>query len=147
MELTYKVINDAPSFEAFRSLLKASNLPADDLNYQKDLLVGYYEGDTLVGTGGLEIHGAYALLRSLSVKLGIRGKAVGTTITAYLLDEAKKKRLKAIYLLTETARDFFQKKGFTTVPREQVPDEVKASSEFAHVCPTSAVVMMLPINP
>jgi amino-acid N-acetyltransferase len=147
MELTYKVINDAASFEAFRSLLKASNLPADDLNYQKDLLVGYYEGDTLVGTGGLEIHGSYALLRSLSVKLGIRGKAVGTTITAYLLDEAKKKKLKAIYLLTETARDFFQKKGFTAVPREQVPDEVKASSEFAHVCPTSAVVMMLPINP
>jgi amino-acid N-acetyltransferase len=146
MELTYKVIKDAESFEAFRSLLKASNLPADDLSYQKDLLVGYYEGDTLVGTGGLEIHGAYALLRSLSVKLGIRGKAVGTTITAYLLDEAKKRKLKAIYLLTETARDFFQKKGFTDVPREHVPEEVKASSEFAHVCPTSAVVMMLPIN-
>jgi amino-acid N-acetyltransferase len=63
------------------------------------------------------------------------------------LDEAKKKKLKAIYLLTETARDFFQKKGFTAVHREQVPEEVKASSEFAHVCPTSAVVMMLPINP
>jgi amino-acid N-acetyltransferase len=146
MELTYKLISDAESFESFRSLLKASNLPADDLNFQKDLLVGYYEGDTLVGTGGLEIHGSYALLRSLSVKLGIRGKSVGTTITEYLLTEAKKKKLKAIFLLTETAHGFFQKKGFTDVPREHVPEEVKASSEFAHVCPTTAVVMMLPIH-
>jgi amino-acid N-acetyltransferase len=146
MELTYKLINDAGSFEAFRSLLKASSLPADDLNYERDLLVGYYEGDALVGTGGLEIHGSYALLRSLSVKLGIRGKAVGTTITEYLLDEAKKKKLKAIFLLTETARGFFQKKGFTEIPRESVPEEVKASSEFAHVCPSTAVVMTLVIN-
>jgi amino-acid N-acetyltransferase len=146
MELTYKLIDDEKGFEAFRALLKASSLPADDLNFKRDLLVGYYEGDVLVGTGGLEIHGNYALLRSLSVKLGIRGKAVGTTITEYLLNEAKKKKLKAIYLLTETARGFFQKKGFADVPRDSVPAEVKASSEFAHVCPTTAVVMVLPID-
>lgn len=146
MELTYKLIRDAESFEAFRSLLKASNLPADDLDYKKDLLVGYYEGDDLVGTGGLEVHGPYALLRSLSVKLGIRGKSVGTTITAFLLDEAKKQKIKSIYLLTETARGFFQKKGFTDVPRDRVPEEIKVSSEFAHVCPATAVVMVLPIN-
>lgn len=146
MELTYKLIDDTASFEAFRSLLKASSLPADDLNYKRDLLVGYYEGDSLVGTGALEIHGNYALLRSLSVKLGIRGKAVGTTITEYLLDEAKKKKLKAIYLLTETARGFFLKKGFTEVQRDEVPADVKASSEFSHVCPTTAVVMFLPIS-
>ena len=146
MELQYRLISDTESFEAFRSLLKSSNLPADDLNYKKDLLVGYYEGDSLVGTGGLEIHGNYALLRSLSVKFGIRGKAVGTTITEYLLNEARKKKLKAIYLLTETAAGFFRKKGFMDVPREEVPAEVKASSEFSQVCPTTAAVMCLPIN-
>lgn len=146
MELTYRLIDDTTSFEAFRSLLKASNLPADDLNYKRDLLVGYYEGDSLVGTGALEIHGNYALLRSLSVKLGIRGKAVGTTITEYLLNEAKKKKLKAIYLLTETARGFFLKKGFSEVSRDEVPADVKASSEFSQVCPVTAVVMYLPIS-
>lgn len=146
MELTYRLIDDIAGFEAFRSLLRASSLPADDLNYKRDLLVGYYEGDSLVGTGALEIHGNYALLRSLSVKLGIRGKAVGTTITEYLLTEARKKKLKAVYLLTETARGFFLKKGFTEVLRDDVPAEVKASSEFSHVCPVTAVVMVLPIG-
>src|SRR5688572_3349279 len=143
MELTYRLIQDANSFEAFRSLLKSSGLPADDLDFKKDLLVGYYEGDELVGTGGLEIYGPYALLRSLSVKFGIRGKSVGTTITEYLLQEAKKRNLKSIYLLTETAQGFFLKKGFKAIARDAVPPQVKVSSEFSHVCPTSAAVMEL----
>jgi amino-acid N-acetyltransferase len=143
MDLQYEIITDDKSFEAFQSLLRSSNLPADDLDFKKDLLVGYYENDTIVGTGGLEVYGAYALLRSLSVRMGIRGKSVGSTITEFLLAEAQKKGLKAIYLLTETARGFFQKKGFKDIPREEVPAEVRQSSEFVHVCPTSAAVMML----
>jgi amino-acid N-acetyltransferase len=145
MDLEYKLIDDAESFDTFRSLLKSSSLPADDLDYKRDLLVGYYESDTLVGTGGLEIYGPYALLRSLSVRMGLRGKSVGTTITEFLLTEAKKKKLKAIYLLTETAHEFFLKKGFRDVKRDEVPDEVKSSSEFSRVCPTSAAVMVLAI--
>lgn len=143
MELTYKTIADAESFQTFRALLKASGLPADDLNYQKDLLVGYYEGNELVGTGALEIYGQYALLRSLSVKLGIRGRSVGTTITEYLVHEARNKNLKTIYLLTERAHEFFLKMGFTDTRREAVPQELNASSEFAGVCPQSASVMYL----
>lgn len=146
MKLDYKQIKDAESFEAFRSLLKSSGLPADDLDYNRDLLVGYYEGDELVGTGGLEIYGPYALLRSLSVKMGIRGKAVGTTITEYLLSEAKMRKLKGIYLLTETAHGFFLKKGFRDVHRDDVPEEVKRSAEFSKLCPESAAVMCLELS-
>lgn len=146
MELTYKLITDAESFEAFRSLLKSSGLPADDLNYQRDLLVGYYEGNQLVGTGALEVYEQFALLRSLSVKLGIRGKSVGGTIASYLIDEATKRKLKSIYLFTETARGFFLKKGFVDTTREYVPLALQSSSEYAHVCPTSAAVMKLDLN-
>ncbi len=102
MEFTYKFIETEETFEAFRSLLRSSSLPADDLNYKKDLLIGYYEGNILVGTGGLEVYGDHGLLRSLSVKFGIRGRSVGTNITEYLLDEAKRRGLKGVYLLTET---------------------------------------------
>jgi amino-acid N-acetyltransferase len=145
MTLTYKTITDIEGFEKFRTLLKASGLPADDLNFERDLLVGYYEADQLVGTGALEVYGDYALLRSLSVKLGIRGKSVGTNITDYLIDEARSRKLKGIYLLTEKARGFFLKKGFLDTTRDAVPQELHASSEFSHVCPVSAVVMHLPL--
>jgi amino-acid N-acetyltransferase len=145
MDSKYKIISDPESFETFRTQLKASSLPADDLNYERDLLVGYYEDGQLVGTGGLEIYGPFALLRSLSVKLGIRGKSIGTTITEFLISEAKKRNLKSLFLLTETAHGFFARKGFADITREQVPDEVKQSSEFSHVCPTTAKVMELKI--
>lgn len=146
MELTLKTIKDEESFQAFRSLLKSSNLPADDLDFRKDLLVGYVEDGVMVGTGGLEIYGDYGLLRSLSVKLGTRGKALGTAITEYLVEQARKRNLKGIYLLTETAHGFFLRKGFFDVSRDDVPESLKASSEFLHVCGVSAVAMHLPIN-
>lgn len=146
MELTYKLIKDAGSFEAFCNLLRSSALPADDLDYNRDLLVGYYEGDELVGTGGLEVYNSYALLRSLSVKMGIRGKAVGSTITEFLINEANKKNLKGVYLLTETAPGFFLKKGFRVVSREEVPAEVTRSEEFANLCSKSATVMALDLK-
>lgn len=146
MDANYRLINDPESFEAFRALLKSSALPADDLDYKRDLLVGYYEGDELVGTGGLEVYGPYGLLRSLSVKMGIRGKAVGSTLTEYLLEEAKKRELKGVYLLTETARGFFVKKGFRDVARDTVPGEVKKSAEFSKLCPDSAAVMCLDLG-
>jgi amino-acid N-acetyltransferase len=145
MESPLKTIGDEASFQAFRSLLKSSNLPADDLDFKKDLLVGYVEDGIMVGTGGLEIYGDYGLLRSLSVRLGTRGKALGTAITEYIISEAKKRKLKGIYLLTETAHGFFVRKGFLDVSRENVPEELKTSSEFSHVCGVSAVAMHLPI--
>lgn len=146
MELLLKKIIDEDNFQAFRSLLRSSDLPADDLDYKKDLLVGYYEDDAIVGTGGLEIYGNYGLLRSLSVKLGTRGKALGTAITEYLINEARKRSLEGIYLLTETAQGFFLRKGFNLVSRDDVPGVLQASSEFSHVCSKTAVTMHLPLD-
>lgn len=146
MDSPLKIVDDEQNYQAFRSLLKSSSLPADDLNFKKDLLVGYYEDGTMVGTGALEVYGDYALLRSLSVKLGTRGKALGTAITEHLIAEAKKRNLKGIYLLTETAHGFFLRKGFLDVPRDQVPDPLKDSSEFSHVCKDTAAAMHLDIT-
>lgn len=146
MELTPKIIQDTKSLDAFRSLLKSSKLPADDLDFANHLLIGFYDGTEPVATGGLELYGPYALLRSLSVKMGIRGQSLGSSITDHLIAEARKKKIKAIYLLTETARVFFMKKGFKDIDRNTVPDEVKASSEFSTVCPTTATCMYLDLN-
>jgi len=146
MELTSKVIDNAESFETFRSLLQLANLPADDLDFKKHLLIGFYDGITPVATGGLEIYNPYALLRSLSVKFGVRGLSLGSTITEQLIGHAKSKGIEAVYLLTETAHAFFLKKGFRDVAREDVPQEIKSSSEFSHVCSTSAVCMVYKIK-
>jgi amino-acid N-acetyltransferase len=142
MELTYKIIDNEKAFNEFKALLKSSGLAADDLDFSKDLLVGYFEGNVLVGTGGLEIYGNSGLLRSLSVKMGIRGKSVGTNITEYLIDEARERRLTAIYLLTENARGFFEKRGFRDIPRDAIPESLKASSEFSPAKPNTLAMVL-----
>jgi amino-acid N-acetyltransferase len=145
MESPLVVVTTNQEFQAFRTLLKSSNLPADDLNYERDLLVSYVEDGIMVGTGGLEIYGDYGLLRSLSVRLGTRGKALGTAITEFIIEQARERKLKAIYLLTETARGFFIRKGFSDISRDEVPAVLQQSSEFSHVCGKSAIAMQLPL--
>ncbi|HTJ52428.1 MAG TPA: arsenic resistance N-acetyltransferase ArsN2 [Cyclobacteriaceae bacterium] len=146
MELTPQLVQDHEGFEAFRALLQSSNLPHADLNYKDHILVGYYENNELIGTGGLEVYDGYALLRSLAVKMGVRGLSIGSFITKDLIEQARKKKLKGIYLLTETAHGFFQLKGFKDVDRTSVPEAVKSSTEFSHVCPTSAACMFLDLS-
>jgi arsenate reductase (thioredoxin) len=50
-------------------------------------------------------------------------------------------------LLTETAEIFFARKGYHTVDRKDAPAEIQASSEFSHLCPSSAVLMKKTLEP
>jgi amino-acid N-acetyltransferase len=56
-------------------------------------------------------------------------------------------KLKSIYLLTETAAEYFSKKGYSKVAREQVPDAIRQSSQFSSVCPATAVVLKKQLLP
>ena len=138
-----RVVNKPQFLDEAFSLLKTSKLPYQDIKLDKNLFVSYHDEDHyLIGFGGLEFYSSYALLRSVAVKEELRGKAIGTSIVNDLLDRAKTNSVKEVYLLTETAYDFFSKRGFVEIWRENVPGEVKASSEFTSVCPVSAACMV-----
>ena len=94
MEIKHQVINSEERYRVFKELLQLSGLPTADLNFKDHLLIGFFDGDDMVGTGALEIYGSNALLRSLSVKLGIRGKSLGSSISEKLIEEARLKNLK-----------------------------------------------------
>lgn len=130
--------------ESLKNFLKVNQLPADDLQLKNSLLLTYYNADdTLVGSGGLEFYESKALLRSLTVSPELRGQQLGKQIVQDLLQQAREAGMNEVYLLTQTAFFFFQKLGFTEVQRDLVPAEIKASSEFSQVCPSSAQVMKL----
>ena len=130
--------------ESLKNFLKVNQLPADDLQLKNSLLLTYYNADdTLVGSGGLEFYESKALLRSLAVSPELRGQQLGKQIVHDLLQQARETGMNEVYLLTQTAFFFFQKLGFTEVQRDLVPAEIKASSEFSQVCPSTAQVMKL----
>ena len=127
-------------------LLQSQKLPAEDLPV---LLTGFYtaiENDQLVGVIGMERYGCFGLLRSMVVHPGFRNRQIAETLVNTLEQAAKSKEIISMYLLTETASKYFEKKGYKTIQREQVPEPVKASSEFSSICPVSATVMMKPID-
>jgi amino-acid N-acetyltransferase len=138
-----RIVEQHQALDEIRSLLKSNKLPYQDLQLENNLFVSYHDGlGNVIGSGGLEFYSNYALLRSVAVDESQRGNAFGKEIVKDLLSRAKNKSVKEIFLLTETAHDFFLKRGFKDVSRENVPQEVKASSEFASVCPASAACMV-----
>lgn len=144
--ITPRVISGQECFREFLDLLKLAGLPFEDLDKDNHLLVGYYDNEKLIGTGAMEIYGEYGLLRSVSIIEEMRGKKLGSKITYHLIEHGKLSSLKGLYLLTETAKDFFEKIGFELIDRNVAVDEIKRSSEFAHVCPASAVCMYLDLQ-
>lgn len=123
------------------ALLAAEKLPVDDLPQTLENFVVAKEGEEVTGVAGIEIYDSYGLLRSVAVSAAYRGKGMASQ----LLDEVEKlaavQSLKAIYLLTETAPEYFGKKGYQKITRAEVPVEIQQSTEFSHVCPQSAIVM------
>lgn len=138
-----KEINSPANFEAFTNQLKIAGLPFEDLKDGNQILFGYFQDNLIIGTGGIEIYENHGLIRSVSVSARNRGKQLGSRIAYHLIDKAREKNLHGLYLLTETAKDFFLKIGFEIISRDAVAKPVLRSSEFSHVCPVTATCMYL----
>jgi amino-acid N-acetyltransferase len=100
----------------------------------------------VVGAAAIEVHPPFGLLRSAVVEPSWRGHGVGIALTRDRLAWARMRGLVALYLLTTTAPDFFARFGFQAVPRVSAPPEIRASREFAELCPDTAVLMAIELN-
>lgn len=90
---------------------------------------------------GVEFYGAVALLRSLAVAEGVRGKGCGKRLVQEAEQYAARNGVKRLYLLTTTAEPFFRSLGYDTVNRESVPEPIRSTAEFSVLCSATARVM------
>ena len=128
-----------------RWLLSSEELPTEDLTEEslRHFLV-VRDGVGVIGAVGLELHGGVVLLRSLVVAWDHRKRGLGIALADAAESLAHKVGASAIYLLTTTAADFFAVRGFRIVAREEVPAAIKATTEVASLCPSTATVMVKP---
>jgi amino-acid N-acetyltransferase len=137
MEITTK-----PDEAAVKRLLAESGLPTADITAgHLEHFFGCSENDDLAAVVGLELYGAVGLLRSLAVAAPGRGRGVGKRLVAHAERYACARGVGALYLLTTTAEAFFQRLGYERVPRDAVPEAIKATREYAGICPASSAVM------
>ena len=127
--------------EAIRALLASLQLPASDVGAGSQRFVIARDGGDVVGCAGLEPYGRAALLRSLAVTPARQGERIGQALYERILEEARAVGAEELYLLTTTAERLFARLGFERVAREAVPADVRASAEFASLCPATAVCM------
>lgn len=130
---------------AIAALLRANALPLDGAQAHLATFVVAASGNEVVGVAGAEVHGDLALLRSVAVAPGLHGKGLGEALVRTLLDEARRRSIRQVFLLTTTAADYFTRFGFRKVAREHAPRALHASAQLQGACPDSAVMMVLPL--
>jgi len=126
------------------ALLASAGLPAGDLSVEHLPLfrLATVREDRLVGAVGLELAGAAALLRSLAVAPELRGGGLGQALVDAALELAKERGVAEVWLLTTTADRFFERLGWRRVERASAPAGIRATAEFASICPASSVCMV-----
>jgi len=129
--------------DGLKAALRKAGLPSDDVG-QRDGLFWRFEtpNDVPVGFGGLEVHGRDALLRSVVTLPPLRRRGFGAAIIAAIEQEANLRGCRAIYLLTASQAEFFSHLGYAACRRDEAPDAIRATAQFAALCPESAATMV-----
>lgn len=120
------------------NLLLGNNLPAEDCAEQAQNFYGIFDDNDLIAAGGLEPAANVALLRSVVVHEQYRSRGLGKSIIEYLIRLADFEGRESVYLLTETAADYFENLGFERIDRIDVPPAIADTRQFASLCPETA---------
>ena len=137
------VIQSPPSLAGAVALLERAGLPVSDLT-DAHLNHFFYCGSAAEPDGliGLELYGQQALLRSLVVAPALRSKGMGGVLLGHAESHAREAGVQSIFLLTTTAETFFRQRGYVTMDRANAPASIRATREFADICPASSAFMV-----
>ena len=132
---------DKDDVDRIETLLEANGLPSQDVRAEPDCFFLCYADTECIGIGGLEIYGSNGLLRSIVILESHRGQGYGTAVCDAVENYARTSGTGTLYLLTTTAAAFFRQRGYEAIDREAVPSSIQQTTEFADLCPSSALCM------
>ncbi|MDB4959971.1 MAG: cytoplasmic peptidoglycan synthetase domain protein [Myxococcales bacterium] len=128
-----------------RAMLAEAGLdsePARDEQFSSFYVLRNEQGN--VGSVALEVFGDDAVLRALAVHPECRGAGYGWMLADMAVSQARWRGVRRIYLLTESASDFFAAKfGFRIVDRSTLAKLVAASETFSAPAGAGQVAMRL----
>jgi len=123
-------------------LLITQGLNSSDLNDTKRIKLFSASIDSfIIGIVGIENHGKNGLLRSLAVSKSSRNTGCGKQLVAQAQMWARQADIHSLYLLTNTAADFFSALGYRQIPRTDAPLTIANTAQCSRLCPQSAVLM------
>jgi amino-acid N-acetyltransferase len=141
-------IQSRPLLPGAVALLRSAHLPTSDLTaaHMKQF---FYSGSDAQPDGmiGLELCGTQVLLRSLVVAPALRSTGLGSALLRHAESHVRDLGMRSIYLLTTTAEPFFRRRGYELADRAEAPAAIRATREFADICPASSAFMVKHFGP
>jgi amino-acid N-acetyltransferase len=126
---------------AVLALLAAANLPLDGVGPALRHGVVAEARGVVVGAAAVEPYGPDGLVRSVVVDAGRRGTGVGRAVVAAAEEVAAGLGLRDLYLLTETAPEWFPRLRYVALDRIEAPPGIAGSWEFQHACADRGILM------
>ncbi len=103
------------------ALIATDDLRPEDILSEGTRYWGAFSGDhQLIGVIGCEYENEYGLLRSALVLREYRGCGIAARLTQTLLQAAREMGLKAVYLFSTGAGDYWKRQGFVDTPVSEV---------------------------
>lgn len=127
---------------AIKVLLAVCLLPSQEVD---DANCAFFVAESergIIGVCCIESCGsAVALLRLLGVMPGYRKQQIGRRLAHRAMNHAEEQGLDHLYLLTETAKSYFQSIGFTLLDPKAAPSELCKSKLFSRLSRANAQLM------
>ncbi|MFJ1259190.1 GNAT family N-acetyltransferase [Cupriavidus sp. CuC1] len=123
------------------ALLERCRLPAADVvQIIENFHVAPCDG-RIVGSAATEHHGKSILIRSVAVEPAYRERGIASRLVEALLMRARGTEARDAYLLPTVAPGYFARWGFSLIPADKAPADIKGSSAFQRAIQTSALCM------
>ena len=129
--------------DTVQALLRSNYLPFEDCGDHVSNLIGIVHKEQIIAVGGFEQVGRFALLRSVAVDSQFRGLDLARSLVEKILAQLKFFKLEAVYILTETADQYFFRLGFNAIERDKLPLEIQTTQQCQTLCSASAIAMLL----
>ncbi|GIZ51885.1 GNAT family N-acetyltransferase [Noviherbaspirillum aridicola] len=130
-------------------MLASCNMPSSDVTSKnfKDFLVARKgsDGKTMLACVGMERYGDSALVKTLAVEPSVRGQGWAKQMLGLVEERARREGIRAAYVVTNEAIDFFTARGYERIVPTDVPEELRNTRVFA-VIPPMAVCLKKTIS-
>ncbi|NNC64638.1 MAG: GNAT family N-acetyltransferase [Gammaproteobacteria bacterium] len=133
----------SPELSETVALLERFDLPTSDLTPELlKTFISARAADSLLGVVGYEPYERIGLLRSLAVLPTTQCLGLGARLVERIERLAHENGVESLYLLTTDADRYFEKRGYASIEREDVPEVIRTTAQFSSLCPGSATVMV-----
>jgi amino-acid N-acetyltransferase len=131
----------ASDLDSIKALLVSTELPSADIHEHLKWCVVCEERGLIVGVGCLEVYDNVGLIRSIAVRPEQKNRGIGKLVCHAIEQRAYNLGISTLYLLTETAEEYFSSLGFSAKDRSDAHASIANTKQFKSLCPSTATLM------